>query len=81
MGNVFHAEVVSHHQFYQSLDSFVWFVIYLNDAIVFLGIVDTTGALTDVFTDKFFTKDQIGNFTAMTPGLIDVSLFMFTILL
>nr|UYG55611.1 esterase 2 [Geocoris pallidipennis] len=44
----------------------------VNTTLQFSGIIDTTGALTDVFTDRFFTRDQLGNFTAMTPGLVDL---------
>lgn len=37
------------------------------------GIDDTTGAVTDVFQDKYFRIEEIGNFVAMVPGLVDVS--------
>ncbi|XP_075211345.1 carboxylesterase 4A-like [Lycorma delicatula] len=45
---------------------------FIKATLQFSGIVDTTGAITDVFEEKFFKEDEIGNFTAMTPGLIDI---------
>ncbi|CAH1389389.1 unnamed protein product [Nezara viridula] len=44
----------------------------VNTILLFSGIIDTSGSLTDVFTYKFFSKDQLGDFKAMTPGLIDL---------
>ncbi|XP_073986767.1 juvenile hormone esterase-like isoform X2 [Rhodnius prolixus] len=41
-------------------------------ALKFSGIEDTTGAISDVFKDKFFQQNEMGNFTAMIPGLVDI---------
>ncbi|KAE8748642.1 Carboxyl/Cholinesterase 26 [Frankliniella occidentalis] len=38
----------------------------------FSGIDDDTGALSDVFREKYFKESDLGNFTLMTPGLIDI---------
>lgn len=46
-------------------------VFYFTISIT--GIDDTTGAVTDVFQDKYFRIEEIGNFVAMVPGLVDVS--------
>jgi hypothetical protein len=37
------------------------------------GVRDDTGALADVLTDKYLTGFQLGNFTDMIPGLMDVN--------
>jgi hypothetical protein len=37
------------------------------------GVRDDTGALADVLVDKYLTGFQLGNFTDMIPGLMDVS--------
>ncbi|XP_034230889.1 glutactin-like isoform X2 [Thrips palmi] len=41
-------------------------------ALEFSGINDDTGALSDVFRRKFFSESDMGNFTRMTPGLVDM---------
>ncbi|KAK9510784.1 hypothetical protein O3M35_005496 [Rhynocoris fuscipes] len=46
--------------------------IFTDVTLKFSGIDDTTGAITDVFKDKFFEQNEMGNFTAMTPGLVDI---------
>ncbi|XP_054284421.1 glutactin-like [Macrosteles quadrilineatus] len=45
---------------------------FLKATLQFSGIDDTTGAITDVFLDKYFKIEEIGNFTAMVPGLVDI---------
>ncbi|XP_046687175.1 juvenile hormone esterase-like, partial [Homalodisca vitripennis] len=45
---------------------------FLKATLQFSGIDDTTGAITDVFQDKYFRVEEIGNFTAMVPGLVDI---------
>ncbi|XP_039281301.1 esterase E4 isoform X2 [Nilaparvata lugens] len=45
---------------------------FIKDTLKFSGIDDTTGAVTDTFQDKYFKDDEVGNFTAMIPGLIDI---------
>ncbi|RZF46069.1 hypothetical protein LSTR_LSTR004782 [Laodelphax striatellus] len=45
---------------------------FIKDTLQFSGIDDTTGAITDIFQDKYFKDDEVGNFTAMIPGLIDI---------
>lgn len=45
---------------------------FLKATLQFSGIDDTTGAITDVFQDKYFRSNEVGNFTAMVPGLIDI---------
>ena len=52
------------------------FVYFLLNA----GISDDTGALADYFTKKYLSKAEMGNFTSMTPGLIDVRNHRFTLL-
>lgn len=47
--------------------------LFFCRTIVVSGIDDTTGAITDVFQDKYFKMEDVGNFTAMVPGLVDVS--------
>lgn len=47
------------------------------DIYLFSGIDDTTGAITDVFQDKYFRTEEVGNFTAMVPGLIDVIIYLY----
>ena len=37
------------------------------------GVRDDTGALADVLVDKYLTGFQLGNFTDMIPGLMDVN--------
>lgn len=65
----------------------VWYLEYfilLNFILLKIsiaGIDDTTGAVTDVFQDKYFRIEEIGNFVAMVPGLVDVSrLYVFVTL-
>lgn len=38
----------------------------------FSGIEDTTGMVSDLLNEKYFRSGELGNFTAMTPGLIDI---------
>ncbi|PNF36333.1 hypothetical protein B7P43_G00515 [Cryptotermes secundus] len=38
----------------------------------FSGIEDTTGMISDLLNEKYFQSGELGNFTAMTPGLIDI---------
>ncbi|KAL1124776.1 hypothetical protein AAG570_001397 [Ranatra chinensis] len=45
---------------------------FLQAVLKFSGIVDPTGAITDIFETKFFQTEEVGNFTAMIPGLIDI---------
>jgi len=40
-------------------------------------ISDDTGALADYFTKKYLSKAEMGNFTSMTPGLIDMCSVLF----
>ncbi|XP_033606831.1 carboxylesterase 1E isoform X3 [Cryptotermes secundus] len=35
-------------------------------------IEDTTGMISDLLNEKYFQSGELGNFTAMTPGLIDI---------
>lgn len=37
------------------------------------GVEDTVGAVSDLLNQKYFRHDQLGNFTAMIPGMVDVS--------
>ncbi|XP_069678632.1 juvenile hormone esterase-like isoform X3 [Periplaneta americana] len=39
----------------------------------FSGIEDPTGMVTDVLNEKYFQPGQLGDFNAMVPGLVDVS--------
>ena len=38
------------------------------------GIDDSTGAVSDIFESSFFKSEEIGNFTTMVNGLVDVSI-------
>ncbi|XP_021914303.1 liver carboxylesterase-like [Zootermopsis nevadensis] len=38
----------------------------------FSGIEDPTGMVSDLLNEKYFHPDKIGDFKAMTPGLIDI---------
>lgn len=40
---------------------------------LFSDIRDDTGTFADALTDKYFVDAEMGNFTSMTPGIIDVS--------
>jgi len=42
-----------------------------------LGVRDDTGALADVLVDKYLNGFQLGNFTEMIPGLIDLTSVFF----
>jgi hypothetical protein len=45
-----------------------------EDLLHCLHTIDAdTGALADVLTDKYLTGFQLGNFTDMIPGLMDVN--------
>ena len=45
----------------------------LHQTLMVAGVRDDTGALADVLTDKYLTGFQLGNFTDMIPGLMDVN--------
>jgi hypothetical protein len=38
------------------------------------GIEDPTGMVSDLLNEKYFHPGKLGDFEAMTPGLIDVSM-------
>jgi hypothetical protein len=38
------------------------------------GIEDSTGMVSDLLNEKYFYPGKLGDFKAMTPGLIDVSM-------
>jgi hypothetical protein len=46
----------------------------LSSAISVIGIEDTTGMVSDLLNEKYFRSGELGDFRAMTRGLIDVSL-------
>ena len=56
----------------------LFFVLQMNFFCLILGIRDDTGALGDALTTKYlgYAVDscQMGNFTVMIPGLIDVNM-------
>ena len=45
----------------------------------FIGIEDTSGALSEAMTEKYFSycieAGTMGNWTEMIPGMIDVSIY------
>jgi carboxylesterase type B len=42
-----------------------------------LGIADETGAVAQALTDKYLAGAELGNFTSMSPGLIDLCSVLF----
>ncbi|XP_014249629.1 fatty acyl-CoA hydrolase precursor, medium chain-like [Cimex lectularius] len=44
----------------------------VESAVKFSGIKDPSGLITDIFTKQFFKEEDLGNFMAMVPGLVDL---------
>lgn len=47
---------------------------FISITFTLVGIEDPTGMVSDLLNEKYFHPDKIGDFKAMTPGLIDVSM-------
>nr|XP_018917077.1 PREDICTED: pyrethroid hydrolase Ces2a-like isoform X2 [Bemisia tabaci]XP_018917078.1 PREDICTED: pyrethroid hydrolase Ces2a-like isoform X2 [Bemisia tabaci]XP_018917079.1 PREDICTED: pyrethroid hydrolase Ces2a-like isoform X2 [Bemisia tabaci] len=45
---------------------------FTRSVLRFLGVEDTVGAVSDLLNQKYFRHDQLGNFTAMIPGMVDI---------
>ncbi|BES88792.1 alpha/beta hydrolase fold [Nesidiocoris tenuis] len=45
---------------------------FTQAALKFSGIKDPSGAIADVFNEHYFERSQVGNFTEMVPGLVDI---------
>lgn len=40
---------------------------------MYTGVTDETGGVAHTFTDTYFDESELGNFTDMLPGILDVS--------